>query len=207
MDQQVGPHFKMPSASLSIFDTLSIIFWAPVYDSIIVPIVRKFTGHRQGFTQLQRVGIGLVISIISMIVAGILEVVRLRMVRKYNLYDAQTVPISIFYQVPQYFLIGAAEVFTNIGQMEFFYGQAPDAMRSLCSALQLTTNALGSYVSSLTLIIVTKITTSNGSIGWVPDNLNRGHLDYYFWLLSVLSLINFFVYLWLAKRYTYKKGT
>ncbi|XP_022641640.1 protein NRT1/ PTR FAMILY 8.1-like [Vigna radiata var. radiata] len=207
MDQQVGPHFKMPSASLSIFDTLSIIFWAPVYDSIIVPIVRKFTGHRQGFTQLQRVGIGLVISIISMIVAGILEVVRLHMVRKYNLYDAQTVPISIFYQVPQYFLIGAAEVFTNIGQMEFFYGQAPDAMRSLCSALQLTTNALGSYASSLILIIVTKITTSNGSIGWVPDNLNRGHLDYYFWLLSVLSLINFFVYLWLAKRYTYKKGT
>jgi len=207
MDQKIGPHFKIPSASLSLFDTLSVIFWAPVYDRAIVPFARKLTGHEQGFTQLQRIGIGLVISIISMIVAGILEVVRLDMVRKNNLYDAETVSMSIFWQVPQYFLIGAAEVFTNIGQMEFFYGQAPDAMRSLCAALQLTTNALGNYVSTLLVLIVTKITSSHGRIGWIPDNLNRGHLDYFYWLLTVLSLINFFVYLCLAKRYTYKKGT
>ncbi|XP_061344417.1 protein NRT1/ PTR FAMILY 8.1-like, partial [Gastrolobium bilobum] len=205
MDQHIGPHFKIPSASLSLFDTLRVIFWAPVYDRIIVPYARKFTGHEQGFTQLQRIGIGLVISIISMIVAGILEVVRLDMVRKNNYYDLETIPMSIFWQVPQYFLVGAAEVFTNIGQMEFFYGQAPDAMRSLCAALSLTTNALGNYVSTLLVIIVTKVTTSNGRLGWIPDNLNRGHLDYFYWLLTILSLLNFLVYLWIAKRYTYKK--
>ncbi|TKY63451.1 NRT1/ PTR FAMILY 8.1 [Spatholobus suberectus] len=207
MDQHIGPHFKIPSASLSLFDTLSVIFWAPVYDRIIVPFARKFTCHEQGFSQLQRIGIGLVISIFSMIFAGILEVVRLAMVRKNNYYDLETVPMSIFWQVPQYFLVGAAEVFTNIGQMEFFYGQAPDAMRSLCAALSLTTNALGNYVSTLLVLIVTKITTSHGRIGWIPDNLNRGHLDYFYWLLSVLSLLNFLVYLWIANRYTYKKVT
>ncbi|GAU13946.1 hypothetical protein TSUD_262730, partial [Trifolium subterraneum] len=73
MDQHIGPKFKIPSASLSLFDTLSVIFWAPVYDRIIVPFARKYTGHERGFTQLQRIGIGLIISIISMIVAGILE--------------------------------------------------------------------------------------------------------------------------------------
>ena len=71
MDQHIGPNFKIPSASLSLFDTLSVIFWAPVYDLMIVPYARKFTGHERGFTQLQRMGIGLVISIFSMIVAGI----------------------------------------------------------------------------------------------------------------------------------------
>jgi peptide/histidine transporter 3/4 len=91
--------------------------------------------------------------------------------------------------------------------MEFFYGQAPDAMRSLCSALSLTTNALGSYVSTLLVTIVTKVTTRNGSLGWIPDNMNRGHLDYFYWLLTFLSMINFIVYLWIAKRYTYKKVT
>ncbi|KAK2432664.1 protein NRT1/ PTR FAMILY 8.1 [Trifolium repens] len=207
MDQHIGPKFKIPSASLSLFDTLSVIFWAPVYDRFIVPFARKFTGHEHGFTQLQRIGIGLIISIISMIVAGILEVIRLDMVRKNNYYDLETIPMSIFWQVPQYFLVGAAEVFTNIGQMEFFYGQAPDAMRSLCSALSLTTNALGSYVSTLLVTIVTKVTTRNGSLGWIPDNMNRGHLDYFYWLLTFLSMINFIVYLWIAKRYTYKKVT
>ncbi|XP_045833767.1 protein NRT1/ PTR FAMILY 8.1-like [Trifolium pratense] len=207
MDQHIGPKFKIPSASLSLFDTLSVIFWAPVYDRFIVPFARKYTGHEHGFTQLQRIGIGLIISIISMIVAGILEVIRLDIVRKNNYYDLETIPMSIFWQVPQYFLVGAAEVFTNIGQMEFFYGQAPDAMRSLCSALSLTTNALGSYVSTLLVTIVTKVTTRNGSLGWIPDNMNRGHLDYFYWLLTFLSVINFIVYLWIAKRYTYKKVT
>ncbi|KAH7514590.1 hypothetical protein FEM48_Zijuj11G0105600 [Ziziphus jujuba var. spinosa] len=205
MDQHMGPHFKIPSASLSLFDTLSVIFWAPVYDQIIVPFARRFTGHERGFTQLQRMGIGLVISIIAMIAAGVLEVIRLDNVRKNNYYDLEYIPMSIFWQVPQYFLIGCAEVFTFIGQLEFYYDQAPDAMRSLCSALSLTTVALGNYLSTLLVTIVTKATTRGGKLGWIPDNLNRGHLDYFYWLLAVLSLLNFFVYLWISKWYTYKK--
>ncbi|XP_072974777.1 protein NRT1/ PTR FAMILY 8.1-like isoform X1 [Typha angustifolia] len=205
LDPHMGPSFKIPAASLSIFDTISVIVWVPIYDRFIVPFARKFTGRDRGFTQLTRMGIGLVISIFSMLAAGILEVIRLRTVARDKLYDYNGyVPISIFWQVPQYFIVGAAEVFTFIGQLEFFYDQAPDAMRSTCSALSLTTAALGNYLSTLLVTIVTGITTKNGKLGWIPDNLNRGHLDYFFWLLAVLSLFNFVVYLWIAKRYSYK---
>ncbi|XP_042374821.1 protein NRT1/ PTR FAMILY 8.1-like [Zingiber officinale] len=206
LDPHMGPHFKIPSASLSIFDTISVIVWVPVYDFIIIPIARKFTGRERGFTQLTRMGIGLFISIFSMLAAGVLEVFRLRTVAKHNLYDDQDsyVPMSIFCQVPQYLVIGAAEVFTFIGQLEFFYDQAPDAMRSMCSALSLTTVALGNYLSTLLVDIVTSITAKNGKLGWIPDNLNRGHLDYFFWLLAILSVLNFLVYLVIAKFYTYK---
>ncbi|XP_062167639.1 protein NRT1/ PTR FAMILY 8.1-like [Alnus glutinosa] len=207
MDPHMGPHFEIPAASLSIFDTLSVIFWAPLYDQIIVPYARRFTGNERGFTQLQRMGIGLVISIFSMVTAGILEIVRLDIIRRNNYYDLTYIPMSIFWQVPQYFLVGCAEVFTFIGQLEFFYDQAPDAMRSLCSALSLTTVALGNYLSTLLVTVVTKITTKNGKLGWIPDNLNRGHLDYFYWLLAILSLLNFLVYLWIARWYTYKKAT
>ncbi|XP_062095303.1 protein NRT1/ PTR FAMILY 8.1-like [Humulus lupulus] len=206
MDQHMGPHFEIPSASLSLFDTLSVLFWAPVYDKIIVPYVRKFTGRERGFTQLQRMGIGLVISMIAMITAGILEVIRLDIVHKNNYYDLKYIPMSIFWQVPQYFLVGCAEVFTFIGQLEFFYDQAPDAMRSMCSALSLTTVALGNYLSTLLVTIVTNVTTRNGQLGWIPDNLNRGHLDYFYWVLAILSLVNIFVYLLIANWYTYKKA-
>ncbi|KAL1194052.1 Protein NRT1/ PTR FAMILY 8.2 [Cardamine amara subsp. amara] len=207
MDQHMGPHFTIPSASLSLFDTLSVLFWTPVYDQFIVPMARKFTGHERGFTQLQRMGIGLVISIFAMVSAGILEVVRLSYVRTHNLYDQETIPMTIFWQVPQYFFVGCAEVFTFIGQLEFFYDQAPDAMRSLCSALSLTTVALGNYLSTLLVIVVTNVTTSGGRPGWIANNLNRGHLDYFFWLLAILSFLNFLVYLWISKWYTYKKTT
>lgn len=208
MEPHMGPHFKIPAASLSMVDTICVIILVPVYDKLIVPLARKFTGNERGFTQLTRMGIGLVVSIIAMLVAGIVEVIRLHVVARDNLYDSKDyVPMSIFWQVPQYLIIAVAEVFTFIGQLEFYYDQAPDAMRSMCSALSLTTSAIGNYLSTLLVTVVTDITTRDGKLGWIPDNLNRGHLDYFFWLLAILSLLNFGVYLLIAKRYTYKKTT
>ncbi|KAK8522809.1 hypothetical protein V6N12_056504 [Hibiscus sabdariffa] len=99
------------------------------------------------------------------------------------------------------------EVCTFIGQLEFFYDQSPDAMRSLCSALSLLTTALGNYLSSFILTVVTYFTTKGGQVGWIPDNLNEGHLDYFFWLLAALSLLNLSVYTICASKYKQKKAS
>ncbi|KAI3830019.1 hypothetical protein L1987_04151 [Smallanthus sonchifolius] len=199
-------NFEIPPASLSIFDTLSVIFWVPVYDRVLVPVARKYTGHKSGITQLQRMGTGLVISILAMLSAGTLEVIRLGIVKRNDYYNQEHMPMSIFWQVPQYFLIGCAEVFTFIGQLEFFYDQAPDSMRSLCSALSLTTVSLGSYLSSLLVTIVMAVSTKGGKPGWIPDNLNRGQLQNFFWLLTGLSVLNLGAYLVVARWYTYKRA-
>ncbi|KAH9316431.1 hypothetical protein KI387_025058, partial [Taxus chinensis] len=205
MNLHVDPNFKIPSASLTIFDTISVLLWVPVYDRFIVPFACKYTGHKRGFTHLQRIGIGLMISTVGMIVAAIVEILRLRFIKHHNFYEKDHIPMSIFWQVPQYFILGAAEVFTNIGNLEFFYDQAPDGMRSLCSALTLTTSALGCYLSTLLVTVVTNITRRNGEVGWIPANLNHGHIDDFFWLLAFLSFLNFLVYLVIAHWYKYKK--
>jgi peptide/histidine transporter 3/4 len=207
MDTSIGS-FTIPPASLSSCDVISVIFWVPIYDRVIVPIARKFTGKERGFSELQRMGIGLFISVLCMSAAALVEINRLQLARELGLVDEDVaVPISILWQIPQYFLLGAAEVFTFIGQLEFFYDQSPDAMRSLCSALSLLTTALGNYLSSLILTIVTYLTTQGGSTGWIPDNLNEGHLDYFFWLLAGLSFINLLFYAVCAKRYKQKKAS
>ncbi|XP_071687576.1 protein NRT1/ PTR FAMILY 8.1-like [Rutidosis leptorrhynchoides] len=194
--------------TIRIFDILSVLFWIPVYDRVIVPYTRKYTGHKAGITQLQRIGIGLLISIYAILSAGVLEIFRLRIIRRNNYYDLKNIPMSVFWQVPQYFLIGCAEVFTFIGHIEFFYDQAPDSMRSLCSALSLSTVSFGSYLSSLLVTIVRRITTKGGKPGWIPDddNLNHVSLQNFFWLLSLLSLINLGAYLLVARWYTYKRA-
>ncbi|GMH24480.1 hypothetical protein Nepgr_026323 [Nepenthes gracilis] len=207
MDRTVGS-FTIPAASLSTFDTISVIFWVPVYDKILVPLARKFTGKQRGFSELQRMGIGLFISILSMAAAALVEMKRLQLAKELGLVDEDVaVPLSIFWQIPQYCLVGAAEVFTFIGQLEFFYDQSPDAMRSLCSALSLLTTSLGSYLSSLILTIVNAVTTADGGGGWIPDNLNEGHLDYFFWLLAGLGFLNLVVYVFCASKYKQKKAS
>jgi len=206
LDPSIGS-FKIPPASLSTFDVVSVIIWVPIYDSILVPLARRFTGNERGFTALQRMGIGLLISILAMSAAAVLEIQRLAIARDAHLVDQNVpVPLSILWQIPQYFLVGAAEVFTFIGALEFFYDQSPDAMRSLCSALQLLTTALGNYLSAFILTMVAYFTTRGGNPGWIPDNLNGGHLDYFFWLLAGLSFLNFVVYILCANKFKSKKA-
>ncbi|XP_042503187.1 protein NRT1/ PTR FAMILY 8.3-like [Macadamia integrifolia] len=207
MDRTIGS-FTIPAASLSTSDVISVIIWVPVYEKFIVPIARKFTGKERGFSELQRMGIGLVLSILAMTAAAMVEHKRLEVAIAFDLVDHSVpVPVSILWQIPQYFLVGAAEVFTFIGHLEFFYNQSPDAMRSLCSALSLLTTALGNYLSSLILTIVTTTTTRGGKPGWIPDNLNEGHLDYYFWMLVGLSFFNLLLYVFCASRYKSKKAS
>ncbi|KAI3982677.1 hypothetical protein MKX01_031551 [Papaver californicum] len=207
MDTKIGS-FTIPPASLSTFDVVSVIVWVPLYDKFLVPAARKFTGKERGFSELQRMGIGLFVSILSMAAAALVEIKRLQVARELGLVDQKVaVPISILWQIPQYFLVGASEIFTFIGQLEFFYDQSPDAMRSLCSALSLLTTALGNYLSSFILTVVTNLTTKGGSPGWIPDNLNKGRLDNFFWLLAGLSFLNLLVYVLCASRYKSKKAS
>lgn len=46
-------------------------------------------------------------------------------------------------------MVLVTQVLASIGQLEFFYDQAPDVMRSCSMALQLLSVAAGSYLSGL----------------------------------------------------------
>eukprot|EP00252_Welwitschia_mirabilis_P007131 TRINITY_DN1822_c0_g1_i4.p1 TRINITY_DN1822_c0_g1~~TRINITY_DN1822_c0_g1_i4.p1 ORF type:complete len:562 (-),score=46.48 TRINITY_DN1822_c0_g1_i4:514-2154(-) len=202
MNTNLG-RFKIPPASLSIFDIFSVMMLIPVYDALVVPIASRYTGLEIGFTELQRMGMGLVLSIVAMAAAALVEMKRLDLARQMG-DITKPAPMSIFWQIPQYMLFGIAEVFFYVGKMEFFYDQSPDAMRTLCTALSLVTSALGNYLSTLILTVVTFVTTRGGQKGWIPNNLNEGHLDYYFWVLVALSFFNFMIYMVCAFKYKEK---
>ncbi|GAY48740.1 hypothetical protein CUMW_114030 [Citrus unshiu] len=44
-------------------------------------------------------------------------------------------------------------------------------------------------------------TRSGGKQGWIPSNINKGHYDHYFWLLSALNMANFVYFLACCKAY------
>uniref|UniRef100_A0ACD5X0H1 Uncharacterized protein n=1 Tax=Avena sativa TaxID=4498 RepID=A0ACD5X0H1_AVESA len=207
MERHIGS-FEIPAASFQCVDTIAVIMLVPVYERVLVPVFRKFTGRPNGITTPQRIGIGLFFSMSAMVSAALVESNRLQIAQTEGLVHRKVaVPMSILWQGPQYFLLGVAEVFSNVGLTEFFYDESPDAMRSLCMAFSLLNVSAGNYLSSFILSLVPVFTAGGGSPGWIPDNLNEGHLDRFYLMMAGLSLLNIFIFAFCAMRYKCKKAS
>mmetsp|Transcript_13275 Transcript_13275/g.31436 ORF Transcript_13275/g.31436 Transcript_13275/m.31436 type:complete len:740 (+) Transcript_13275:102-2321(+) len=196
---------KVPAASLSTFNTLSIILLVPVYDKVFIPTLRA-CGLR--ITMLQRIGWGQLVAVLSMLTAAWVEHRRLQAVAEGRFIDrdGEIADMLVWYQTPQYILIGLSEVFTSIGQLEFFYNQAPDVMRSCSMALQLLSSCIGSYLAGLIVWAAHVLTAgADGEGGWLPKNINQGHLDLYFVALAGIMLCNLALYVAVAINYQYKE--
>ncbi|CAL9081771.1 unnamed protein product [Musa acuminata var. zebrina] len=206
MDRHIGRSFEIPSGSLTIFFVGSILITVPIYDRVIVPVAKSLTGNPHGFTPLQRIGIGLGLSALAMASAALTEIKRLRVARSdpVALEMGATVPLSVFWLIPQFFLVGAGEAFTYVGQLDFFLRECPKGMKTMSTGLFLSTLSLGFFVSTALVAAVDSITGQSGHGAWLADNLNHGKLNNFYWLLAALCLVNLMVYLVAAKWYVYK---
>ncbi|KAK2645974.1 hypothetical protein Ddye_021169 [Dipteronia dyeriana] len=158
MERSIG-NFQIPAGSLTVFFVTAIMVTLAVYDRLIITLWKKWKG-KPGFTNLQRMAIGLVLSIMGMAAAALAERKWLSVARAVG-REATTLPISVFLLIPQFFFVGA---------------------------------------------VVKKVTAANGGHGWLADNINCGRLDYFYGLLSILSLINLGIYLISAVWYKPKKN-
>ncbi|PON47027.1 Proton-dependent oligopeptide transporter family, partial [Parasponia andersonii] len=209
MDRTIVSGFKIPPAALQCFIGLTIIIIIPIYDRIFVPIASAITRNPSGITMLQRIGTGIFLSALSMIVAALVEMKRLKAAREYDLLDkpSLTVPMSVWWLVPQYLIFGLADVFTLVGVQEFFYDQVPTELRSIGLALYLSILGIGSFLSSFLISAIEKATDGDGQVSWFSNNLNQAHLDYFYWFISVLSTIGLVAFLHFAKSYVYSRST
>ncbi|XP_043704514.1 protein NRT1/ PTR FAMILY 6.1 [Telopea speciosissima] len=203
---------KLPVTCMPVFPGLSIFLILSLYYSIFVPLSRRITGHPHGASQLQRVGIGLAVSILSVAWAGVFESFRRNYAIKHG-YEAiflTAMPnLSAYWLLIQYCLIGIAEVFCIVGLLEFLYQEAPDAMRSVGSAYAAVAGGLGCFAASILNSIIKSVTgnVKEGQPSWLSQNINAGRFDYFYWLLTVLSVINFCGFLYLARRYNYRTNS
>ncbi|GMY28583.1 protein NRT1/ PTR FAMILY 4.5-like [Fagus crenata] len=194
--------FKVPSSSIPVIPLLFMFVLIPLYDMVFVPLARKFTGIPTGIRHLQRIGIGLVLSAISMAVAGVVEARRKSVAFEHNMVDSlEPLPMSLFWLGFQYAIFGAADMFSLVGLLEFFYAESSAGMKSLSTAISWCSVAFGYFLSTVVVEVVNK-----ASGGWLANNnINRDKLNYFYWLLSVLSVVNFGAYLLCASWYKYKK--
>ncbi|WOK96908.1 hypothetical protein Cni_G05616 [Canna indica] len=203
MDRSIGS-FKIPAGSLTVFFVGAIMITLAIYDRAIMPLMKKWNG-KQGFTNLERIGIGLSFSIIGMASAALTEKKRLAVARQVGQLAAirgTTLPITVFALIPQFLLVGAGEAFLYTGQLDFFITRSPKGMKTMSTGLFLTTLSFGFFISSFTVSIVKNVTGGRGEggthQGWLADNINYGRLDCFYWLLAALGTINLGAFVWCA---------
>ncbi|VVB17793.1 unnamed protein product [Arabis nemorensis] len=204
----------VPPAALPVFPVVFTMILAPTYNHLLLPLARKTTKTETGITHLQRIGTGLVLSVVAMAVAALVETKRKRVVAEVTCYSSNSstsslspVPITFLWVALQYVFLGSADLFTLAGMMEFFFTEAPSTMRSLATSLSWTSLAMGYYLSSVLISAVNFVTGLNHHNPWLlGKNLNQYHLERFYWLMCVLSGINYLHYLFWASRYAYRSN-
>ncbi|KAJ6949570.1 protein NRT1/ PTR FAMILY 2.11-like [Populus alba x Populus x berolinensis] len=210
MDRRLGStSFKVPAATYIIFTMLTLTIWIPLYDRIIVPFLQKLTGKDGGITLLQRMGIGMILAILCTVVSGLVEENRrhialtrppLGLTNKGGSISS----MSGMWLIPQLALSGLSEGFNYIAQIEFYYKQFPENMRSIAGSAFFAGGALSNYLSGVLVSVVHQITSGSKTGDWLDDDLNKGKLDYFYYVIAGLGILNFGYFLLCAKWYRYK---
>ncbi|XP_040250223.1 protein NRT1/ PTR FAMILY 2.11-like isoform X2 [Aegilops tauschii subsp. strangulata] len=189
--------FQIPQGSLIVFSMLSLTLWIPVYDRLVVPALRRFTKHEGGITLLQRIGVGLALSVATMLVSAAVEHRRRR----------RTAMMSCFWLVPQLLLAGLSEAFAGIGQLEFFYRQFPENMRSVAGALYCLGFALASYASGVMVTVVHRATRGrDGRPDWLAQDLDQGRVDLFYLVTAAIAAVNLIYFIACARWYRFKES-
>ncbi len=72
MDRRIGS-FVVPPQSFGVGFGLLIMCVLVTYDLVIVPLMRHYTHNPRGISILQRIGIGIFLSIVAAVASGIIE--------------------------------------------------------------------------------------------------------------------------------------
>ncbi|XP_027330032.1 protein NRT1/ PTR FAMILY 1.2-like [Abrus precatorius] len=204
MDRQLIGDFEIPAGSFTIIMVITVTIIIPIYDRIGVPLLAKYMGMPRGFSCKFRIGLGLFFSWAAKSTSAVVETMRRSEAIKEGFEDQPNAVIhmSAAWLVPEFVLLGMGEAFNAVGQIEFFYSYFPKSMSSFAMALFTLELAAADVVGSMMVNIVDKLSSMGGNESWISTNINKGHLNYYYAILSFIGILNYLYFLVISWAYS-----
>ncbi|XP_013620384.1 PREDICTED: protein NRT1/ PTR FAMILY 2.11-like [Brassica oleracea var. oleracea] len=209
-DRRLGSGgFVIPAATYVVFLMTGMTVFIIIYDRVLVPTLRRITGIDTGITLLQRIGTGIFFAFLSLVVSGFVEERRRTFaLTKPTLGMAprkgEISSMSAMWLIPQLTLAGVAEAFGAIGQMEFYYKQFPENMRSFAGSIFYVGGGVSSYLGSFLIATVHRTTQNSAGGNWLAEDLNKGRLDLFYFMIAGILAVNFAYFLVMSRWYRYK---
>ncbi|PNT61368.1 protein NRT1/ PTR FAMILY 4.5 isoform X2 [Brachypodium distachyon] len=199
---------QISSASLIAIPTAFHMFMQPCYKRILTPLLRRFTGHTNRITPLQRIGAGSACGIAAACLATLVETRRMTVAEQHGLTSTKAgVPMSVFWLVMQFFLLSIMDAASLTGLTEFIKSESSPEMKLVAPAVQSILAAIAAWLACAFIQLANRATRNgdNGR-GWLDGaNFNRTRLDRFFLLLAAFELVALINYAFWARRYTKKE--
>ncbi|KAI3908944.1 hypothetical protein MKW92_048162 [Papaver armeniacum] len=77
----------------------------------------------------------------------------------------------------------------------FYYKQFPENMRSIGMSTYILGMSVGNYLCGFLVSIVHQTTEGASTGNWLPEDLNKGRLDYFYYMMTLLQLVNMLYFL------------
>ncbi|PAW94476.1 MFS transporter [Mucilaginibacter sp. MD40] len=164
--------FTIYPGQLSTFNTVFLLMFIPLFNYVIYP---WFDKHGIKTTPLRRLGTGLVITILSFVVIGVIH----------TSIDKGGSP-SIWWQVFAFLLLSAAEVLVSITGLEYAYTHSPKSMKSTMTGIWFLVVSFGNLITAVV----------NGLIedgGWWAKNLKGANYEWFFVGFIAIFLVIFLI--------------
>jgi len=196
---------QLNGAFYNIADAIAIIVFTPLFDLLLYPAIERCKGSpvRSG----QKIIAGLLIGAASNAVAAYLEIQRrskpyICPATHENAMFSRCAPgygddgaegtrmkdMSAFWIFVPFTLIGIAEILVNPCMYCIAYEAAPEKVRSLVQAFQLF--CMGCLSSAFTAAVMACT---------LPDNLDEGNLEYYYFINIIFAFISIMLYFVLTR--------
>uniref|UniRef100_A0A8C6E998 Solute carrier family 15 member 3 n=1 Tax=Moschus moschiferus TaxID=68415 RepID=A0A8C6E998_MOSMO len=199
-----GSVYKIPEAWLLLANVVVLLILVPVKDHLLDPLLLRY---KLLPSALQKMALGMFFGFTSVIVAGILEMKRLEYISHNQTVSQQigrdtyyAAPLSIWWQTPQYLLIGISEIFASITGLEFAYSEAPRSMQGALMGIFFCLSGVGSLLGSS---LVALLSLPGGWLHCPEDtgNINKCRMDLYFFLLAGIQAAAALLFIMITARY------
>ena len=175
--------FTFSPPQLLFLSTLAMLLLSPIIDCCT---------YRYGFSRLARIKLGLFVSSLAVAIAGFIEIERLDAAIVSGPAGVSTCggtqnvsDLALWYQIPQYGLMGVAEVLTIASVMDYAFLHSPPSMRTVVMAMFYLSAAIGYHLC--------------GVISQIGANVD--HSEYQFFAISGFCLLNCVFFMIRMRKY------